>query len=105
MCCQVMLDTDCGKSPTDTNRVSAAVTLASKDGYIVEPVRTKFGGIPYLFDEIGETGDLTKERATRQASYIPQYSPSPPPTGSALELSIRFGCGERACASLRKRSA
>lgn len=66
-CCQVMLDTDCGESPTETDRVSAAAALAKKS--IVELVGTICGGIPFLFGEVDENGE-PRENPGHKASIL-----------------------------------
>lgn len=66
-CCQAMQDTDCGESPEETDRVTAAAVLAKRS--IVELVGTICGGIPYLFGEVDEDGEL-REVSDHKASIL-----------------------------------
>ena len=66
-CCQVMMDTDCGESPEETDKVGAAATLAKES--IVKLVGTICGGIPYLFGEVDEDGE-PREDPGHKASIL-----------------------------------
>lgn len=67
LCCEVMLNADCGGSPAEADRASTAAALARKS--VVKLVGTICSGIPYLFGEVDEDGK-PRENPSHKASIL-----------------------------------